>query len=121
MVHSHEPIFETYEGDADVYALSANVNRRMLTKGQRAMLVVMATQRGFAVTAKSLSQESDLRLRMIEQARTLARYAPDLVPDVIAGARTLDPAYNEARDRKRERDLRAAKIADLKGDYPWVT
>jgi hypothetical protein len=41
-----EPEFETYEGDADAYALAVNLDRRMLTKGQKAMIAAKAATIG---------------------------------------------------------------------------
>jgi len=36
-----DPTFTVYDGDPVAYVLSANVNRRNLSKGQRAMAVAM--------------------------------------------------------------------------------
>ena len=113
-----EPTFETYEGDAATYALSANVNRRMLSKGQRAMIKVQASMiENPAATAESLVRGSDLNTRMIERARQVIRHAPDLVGDVVSGiAAELNAAAETASQRSRTREAREGRIASLRAD-----
>jgi hypothetical protein len=113
-----EPWFETYEGDdPDGYALSVNVNRREMTKGQKAMVIATAyknyTQdhvKGFGVSKQYISW-----------ARTVREYAPELVSAVIAGPesqgdgpKTLDQAYKVAKERKAASESDAEKLTKLR-------
>ena len=117
-----EPEFEKYEGDdPDGYALSVNVNRREMSKGQKAMVIASAyknyTQdhvKGFGVSKQYISW-----------ARTVREYSPELVAAVIAGPNpqggtTLDKAYATAKERKAEVDSGAAKLAKLRKLNPQL-
>lgn len=99
-----EPEFEVYKGDDPAgYALATNVHRRMLSKGQRAMLI--ATQ-SFNLKDGEAPSEGH-----ISKARTVAKHAPELVGLVISGKTALHDAYATARDRKALRD-QAPDLAD---------
>jgi hypothetical protein len=101
-----EPCFERLNGqDPVAFIVSANLARRNLTVGQRAMLYAWAYPepeqpgRGRkSIRGKSISQSG------VSKARTVLREAPGLVSEVIAGDTTLDAAYlkvQNARIKKR--------------------
>ncbi|MCY0957727.1 ParB/RepB/Spo0J family partition protein [Streptomyces sp. H27-H5] len=95
---SVEPTFTTYEGDdPDGYALTVNIARRHLTKGQRAMLVASAEK----FSTREAGALADVDGSYVVQARAVRRHAPDLVRSVIEGSAVLSKAYEIARERKR--------------------
>jgi hypothetical protein len=96
-----EPALENYiGGDPAGYALSVNVNRRHLTKGQRAMATAMVypdpekPRPGQSLKTKDCQVSSGL----LSQARTVLRKAPDLAAEVLAGGgMSLGDAYDTVR------------------------
>jgi hypothetical protein len=129
-----EPRFATYEGDdPDSYALSVNIRRRNLTKGQMAMIATKACSptaqttgsRGEQATvslpeqtARSLSERTGVSLGRIGMAYTVLRHAADLVDPVISGAIRLDKAYKVARERKTQAASVESKLARLRVEDP---
>jgi hypothetical protein len=99
-----EPTFEAYKGDDPAgYALATNVHRRMLSKGQRAMLI--ATQSINFMDGETPSQG------YVYHARMVSRHAPELVDLVISGKTPLHEAYTTAKERKALRE-QAPDLAD---------
>lgn len=114
-----EPEFETYGGDdPDGYALSVNIRRRSLTKGQQAMLTAKAEDVSGRNTMRGIATERGLSAAGIAKASTIVQHAPDLVDQVISGALGLDAAYEEARKRKTAADSDAARLDQLRDDDP---
>jgi ParB-like chromosome segregation protein Spo0J len=108
---SVDPDFETYEGDDPAtYALSVNLARRHLTKGQRAMVAARA---GLVSKQAQVASAIDTTKTRISQAKTVLDHAPDLADAVIAGTRSLDDAYAEARQRKADLDSDERKLERL--------
>lgn len=111
-----EPTFATFDGDdPDGYALSVNIARRHLTKGQQAMVVARA------LLVSNNSQESAANSAGLKQSRiayavTVRDHAPDLMEAVVSGAMGLDKAYEVARQRKTEADSVEAQLARLRGE-----
>jgi hypothetical protein len=105
--------------DPVAYIVSANINRRHLTVGQRAMLLAMLypdPEKGGRGKNSLLNLEfSGMRL---SQARTVLRYAPDLLDPVRSGAMSLNKAYEEARIRKGRAETHEARFESLKADAP---
>jgi hypothetical protein len=78
-----EPTTVQLERDLVAYISSANINRRHLTKGQRAMAVAkILPQKGHGQTARNLGFTEE-RLR---QARTVLQFAPDHADAVLTGS-----------------------------------
>lgn len=99
-----EPRFADLPADADpvAYILSANVQRRHMNQGQRAMALAKAQtfssgkfQRKGAV-AKSMG----LSGAHLSRAITVLEHAPELVDDVLSDVVSLTEAYAIARARK---------------------
>jgi hypothetical protein len=101
--------------DPVAYILSANINRRHLTKGQRAMAVAKIypkPEKGGRGKNSSVAKEfSGERLSL---ARAVLRHAPDLAEQVINGSLSLDNAYEEARIRKGRTDTHESRFNALK-------
>lgn len=120
------PQFATYDGDTPAaYALTVNLRRRNLTKGQMAMITAKACSlnerdlRSFGErTARSLSEQAGVSTGRIAQASTVLRHAPELVTPVISGAVALNDAYKTARDRKASADSYEGQLARLRVEDP---
>lgn len=108
---------EVFGGDPVAYILSANITRRHLNKGQAAMLafkarLVSSPGPGLTEEVRSeLIEQSGTGKTRIDRAVAVARWTPDLIDTVIAGATALDEAYREAQNRRA-----AAESADAKLD-----
>src|SRR5690606_26078610 len=118
-----EPRFETYTGDdPDGYALSVNVNRRSLTKGQAAMVAAKAHRDFFDSKKRGSKGEFAAAIGVSQQRLSFAllvlAHAPDLVDDVISGTEHLDEAYRVARERKKAKQERADHVAELRSVAP---
>ncbi len=93
-----EPTTRELNGeDPTAFVLSANIHRRHMTKGQRAMAVAKiypgGSGKGANPTNLGLSHE------LIRQARLVLQYAPDLADKILVGTAKLDDAYKTARER----------------------
>lgn len=109
-----EPTFETYVGDPLAYIVSANVARRHLTAGQRAIGVAMIYpepfQRGGRKDRGAMSRDvtlSDVTRQRLHVARAVLRFSPVLAEAVKSGAMTLDEAH--AQVTAHDRQLRNAE------------
>lgn len=100
-----QPHYTTYDGtDAASYALSVNIARRHLTKGQRAMIAAKACPET-GQTIREMADATFLSKTRISLAAVVIQHAPELVDAVIAGG-SLDQAYGLAQKRKVERETR---------------
>jgi hypothetical protein len=116
-----EPRFEDFEGDdkaALAYVVSANLQRRDLTAGQRAVVAArVLQQRGGrwggdrkssanqVPTFRHLNRDSAAALfkvnkEYIQQAKTLVTDAPDLAERVAVGALPVSTAYATLQSRR---------------------
>jgi hypothetical protein len=117
-----EPTFTTYDGeDPDGYALSVNIARRHLTKGQQAMVAAKARSLDSSASFARGWQDQAARdigasRQRITQAAVVLGHAPDLADSVIAGAMGLDKAYEVARERKTAADSVEAQLARLRAE-----
>jgi ParB-like chromosome segregation protein Spo0J len=125
-----EPTTRDLNGeDPKAFVLSANIHRRHMTKGQRAMAVAKIypePEKGgrgkHAQLRETLSRTEENNL---SRARTVLRYAPELVDSVLLSQTcTLSEAYETAKIRKDEADgarkiqeEKAAEIQKLRRRY----
>jgi ParB/RepB/Spo0J family partition protein len=101
-----EPQFTSLNGhDPVAYILSANINRRNLTKSQRAMAVAKLLETNNSRQQDAADQAGVNRTR-VAQANTVLKYAPELAEAVLAGTQPLDAAYEQAKQRKEEQSSR---------------
>ena len=111
-----EPRFTSLNGrDPITYILSANINRRNLTAGQRAMAAakLFLENNRNQTQAGSLSGVSQSR---IAKANIVLKHAPELADAVLAGTEQLNPAYEYARQRKEEQASRADRQRGMEYD-----
>lgn len=114
-----EPEFTTYDGeDPDGYALSVNIARRHLTKGQIAMVAARSDDLIKKQSQRSLAAHLNINQSYIANARTVLKYVPDLAEAVLSGYMPLSEAYQAARERKREQGEREADVAALHSEAP---
>ncbi len=96
-----EPTFTTYDGDDPAgYALAVNIQRRNLTRGQRAMAVVTAADVTNNLSLRKLAGVAEVSREYTRQAGVVLEAAPDLVEAVTAGFTPLNVAYKTAQQRK---------------------
>ncbi|MFJ2578387.1 ParB/RepB/Spo0J family partition protein [Kitasatospora aureofaciens] len=99
-----EPRFTTYSGaDQTAYIIAANVRRRNLSEGQRAMIHAMAR----SLSGHSLRTHAklhDISRTRLSLANTVLKHAPDLAEQVRVGVLGLDAANDLMRRRKAEAD-----------------
>jgi ParB-like chromosome segregation protein Spo0J len=107
-----------YAGDdPDGYALTVNITRRHLSKGQQAMIAARARSVS-GQSVRDLSKTSGLSTGRIGQAAVVLTHAPDLADAVLAGAKPLDAAYKIAQERKAAAESADAQMAKLRADAP---
>ena len=110
-----EPAFTTYDGDdPGGYALAVNLQRRNLTKGQQAGVIVRAG--AYTEYTESDAATHEVSKQYVSRARVVDRYLPALLDQVISGAKPLNDAYAEAQRRKQADDSDAARMARLQDE-----
>ncbi len=83
--------------DPAAFVVSANIYRRPMSKGQRAMTGAKSypeTSQG-KKTSEDFSEVASRRY--INMARTVLQFVPDLADGVLTGSTSLDEAYKAAR------------------------
>lgn len=118
-----EPEVKQLNGhDPEALILSENIMRRHMTKGQRAMAVAMmypeGAKGGRGKTSDILSGLSSYMVKQVGIARTVLKYAPEYTESVLAGAKSLSEAYEEAKQRKSAGNDDTAKLEWLKSIAP---
>jgi hypothetical protein len=113
------PRFETLNGhDPVAYIISANVNRRHLTEGQRAIAVVRASD--FSNLEKSgergsVAAQTGVSRPRLSEAAAIVEHAPDLADEVMAGTKPFSVAYKEAVERREMTDAREREVRERAG------
>lgn len=122
--------------DQDAFIADANLERRDLSKGQKAMLVAVRFPQVKTFPGKKSEAAKDLVSKTISgarvsQARTVLEHCVQYVPLVIDGSMGLDEAYRDA-NRKRAESLseteriehaarqRAARFKAISARYPDI-
>jgi ParB-like chromosome segregation protein Spo0J len=121
-----EPATRMLNGeDATAFVLSANVHRRNITSGQRAMAIAMLyPNRGVGGRGKKNRPDVDgLARQRIADARAVLSYSEELASAVMSGQKPLQAALNETKqsqgdlrnERKRRLRLKEERpdLADL--------
>jgi hypothetical protein len=105
--------------DPVAYILSANINRRHMTKGQRAIVVAKIypePKRG--IHSEFHEETGELSKAHLSRARFVVRYASDLADSVRDGSISLNNAYEEARIRKGRAETHESRFESLKAVAP---
>jgi hypothetical protein len=119
-----EPRFERLNGhDPLAYIVSANLERRNLNKGQRAMLAAMIYPegqqgRGKNAEARKAQVSGGFSAELLRQARSVFRHSQELAQSVVKGSVTLDAALAQVQEAKRQADSTEAKHARLRTEAP---
>jgi hypothetical protein len=114
-----EPTFEKLNGeDATAFAISANIARRHMTAGQRAMVAAKiypdVADKGRGKNAASCSTFPMVDSGTLARARRILHDAPDLVAGVLDGSMPFDRAVRDAKDRADLASSNEHKIAMLR-------
>ncbi|WP_419996931.1 ParB N-terminal domain-containing protein [Streptomyces boninensis] len=118
-----EPTFTTYKGDDPAGLIgSLNVHRRQLSTGQRAMIHAMIRQ-WEKRSGSGHSLRADAKLHKLSRSRlsvanVVLTHAPDLAERARLGTLGLDPAYEEARQRKAHAEALLAQFERLRRHAP---
>ena len=103
--------------DAVAYILSANVNRRHMTKGQQAMVVAQAGA-FLKSSQRQLAKSTGVHASRIAYAAVVLEYAPELADAVLFRGMPLNEAYTKAQERKAAAQSDEAKLERLKLEAP---
>jgi hypothetical protein len=105
--------------DQDAFIADANLERRDLSKGQKAMLFAWRFPDGMprGRGKKGLETQPFDKSRA-SQARTVLRFCPEIVDAVIEGATGLDEAYAEAQRRRNVQQSNEARYETLRRADP---
>jgi hypothetical protein len=119
-----EPAVRRLNGeDPTAYVMSANIHRRHMTKGQRAMAVAMMYPKGRqgqrtdirnadGSTSGKIPEVAEVDPSYIGRARTVLKFTPEVAPQVLSGALMLDSAYTDAKVRKERSELESTKLEE---------
>jgi hypothetical protein len=101
------------------YIISANINRRHMTKGQRAMAVAkIYPEPKWGRHSEFQNETGEFSKAHLSRARAILHYASDLADNVLAGSLSIDSAYEEARIRKGQADTHESRFNALKAAAP---
>ncbi|MFF0427771.1 ParB/RepB/Spo0J family partition protein [Streptomyces sp. NPDC004520] len=113
-----EPRFTTYTGDKTTALIfSNNVFRRHITKGQEAMITVMACSVS-GHSLRDLAKTHGLSRTRLSAANVVLKHLPDLAEQVRIGAFPLDEAYEAAREHKAKTEAIQEKLGSLTEQAP---
>ena len=119
-----EPKFERLNGQDQVaYIMSANIQRRQMTKGQIAMAAAKASRIVFSEnkaskTVRALGESVGVSGGRIAFATLVLEFAPDFADGVLSGAIQLNEAYRVAQERKSAASSTESKMAALRTEAP---
>ncbi len=113
-----EPDFTELNGTTDpvTFIMSANLARRHMTKGQRAMAGVKALS--VNNSQSEVASVVGVDRSYVSQARQLLDADPDLADQVLAGVVPLNEAYSIVSDRRKEVERLATKREQLRTMAP---
>lgn len=111
-----EPSFEELDGQEPVaYILSANLARRHMTAGEKA---ITAARLQIAIEGRELARIVGVDPARISEATQILDHAPDQADQVLVGALPFSKALDEARTRKSDSEKAEAKLAKLRAEAP---
>ncbi|MGF6920171.1 hypothetical protein [Paraburkholderia sp. 40] len=107
--------------DQDAFIADANLERRDLTKGQKAMLIAVRfpePNKGGRGKKQNSFDAKQFSVARISLARAVLAYCPEMVQPIIDGKMSLDDAYNEAQQRKRAGESNEERFNALDAAHP---
>lgn len=113
-----EPEYKCFDGNPVAFILSANVNRRHLSKGQRAMAVARACALTNNLSFREVASQVQLSREYVRNAAVVLKYAPEYADAVLQRGMPLAEAYTKAQERKEAAQSDEAKLERLKGEAP---
>jgi len=119
-----DPRFSKLNGhDAAAYIVSANLERRNLTKGQQAMALAMIYPnpdrgRGKKDEARKGAETASFHYRRVQEARSILRHSRALAEDVLAKRCGLDEALDVVEEARTASQSVDAKMAELRAYAP---
>jgi hypothetical protein len=105
--------------DPTAFVLSANIHRRHMTKGQRAMAAAMIwpeTRRGRSGEAEKYRNYTSKQY--VSWAREVQRHSQSLAQSVLDGTFSLDAAYQQARTESGKLNNERIRLRDLRKTRP---
>lgn len=99
-----DPFVDVYDGDPAEYVIASNVTRRNMSTGARAMATALVLEAAgkrsagrvdYGELKSKLSGSGQSRQRLAE-AFVILDFLPDLAPEVVSGAVTLNDAFTQA-------------------------
>ncbi len=118
-----EPEVQELNGqDINAYIIASNINRRHMTKGQRAMAVAKIYPEAAKVKRKDSGSLNikELNGSYISQARTVLKHLPDLADNVLSGGIALANAYEDAKDYIESTESDDKKLEKLQAKAPEI-
>ena len=121
-----EPTFTELNGDDPVaYIGSANLARRDLTPGQKALLIAQMAKFGQLKHGKKgeVASEYGVNRHRLTEAADIWEYAPELATQLIADPKS-NPFYTAAAEARRRKEIadegvdKATRIEALKAEAP---
>lgn len=118
-----EPRYEMLPEGADpvTFILSSNINRRHLTKGQRAMALAKTcsiSEQSVRGIVNIAEPNGRLSTGYVSMGQIVLRYAPELSEAVLYRGMPLKEAYEKAQERKAAAQSDEAKLEQLKEVAP---
>jgi len=113
-----KPDFVVYEGDPIAYVITLNMQRRDLTQGQKAHLLIAGFSKLENPTQGDLAAVSGVTEARIAEAAIVARFAPEASRAVIEKRMSHVAAYDFARGQKKADEDSKAQLAKLMADAP---
>jgi ParB-like chromosome segregation protein Spo0J len=117
-----EPEFESLNGhDAAAFIVSANLSRRNLTKGQRAMALAMIYPdggKGGRGKKGNPAETADFSERRLRDARSVLRHSRALAEGVLANRISLDKALEQVTEELEATASVDAQLSELRSVAP---
>jgi ParB/RepB/Spo0J family partition protein len=104
--------------DPTAFVLSANIHRRNLTAGQRAMAIAMVRPPQKGGRSKTVPEMEGFSKQRIADARAVLAYSREIAEAVMRGDKPLQAALAEARQSQGTVRNERARLAQLRDDRP---
>lgn len=121
-IASVDPKFSKLNGhDAAAYIVSANLERRNLTKGQQAMALAMIYPepgKGGRGNRQSLAENARVSSTRLTQSRSILRHSRALAEDVLARRISFDEALETVEEERTASQSADIKMAELRAESP---